>query len=227
MYRIEVYWKDTDGCLHNKGYSSIQQVINFVTHEEYIYIDVGVAYGNPPTLDVERIGFDGSRITYIDVCIEKAVELYNTYKNDSRVCVVLHPKENEKMKTETNWVHYENELYEAVKYSGNYEFQCEVRKLAHKYGGKVCGDFNACRDCKKDSLEWLHALYEPPKMLENGNNLTVGQYIRVSKCGTYDDSFKVQFLYYYNGMFYVVPQGHDIETTGCHDRYRYAWPCTD
>ena len=227
MYRIELYWTDMDDFNHVKGSFDIKDVINFVTHKEYLDIRAEVAFGNPPKLDVELIGFDGATITYIDVCIKEAVRLYNKYKNDKRVCVVLHPKENEKMKTENNWEHYQNEIFEAIKSRAHLDLSCAMRRWLSENGHGSCDDFSICSDCRMDMVKWFEKPYKQIEPLENGNGLTVGQYIRVSKCNTYDDSIKAQFLYYYDGMFYTVPQGHNIETTGCHDRYKYAWFCTN
>ena len=227
MYRIELYWTDMDYFNHVKGSFDIKDVINFVTHKEYLDIRAEVAFGNPPKLDVELIGFDGATITYIDVCIKEAVRLYNKYKNDKRVCVVLHPKENEKMKTENNWEHYQNEIFEAIKSRAHLDLSCAMRRWLSENGHGSCDDFSICSDCRMDMVKWFEKPYKQIEPLENGNGLTVGQYIRVSKCNTYDDSIKAQFLYYYDGMFYTVPQGHNIETTGCHDRYKYAWFCTN
>lgn len=226
MYRIELYWTDMDGFNHAKGSFNIKDVINFVTHKEYLYISAGVAFGNPPKLDVELIGFDGATITYIDVCIKEAVRLYNEYKNNRRVCVVLHPKENEKMKTENNWEHYQNEIFETIKNQAHLDLSCSMRRWLAENGHASCDDFSICSNCRMDMVKWFEKQYEQSEPLKNGDNLTVGQYINVSKTGNYDDSFKVRFLAYSDGWFYVIPAHHVMMQPDHYDIYKYAWPCT-
>lgn len=227
MYRIELYWTDMDGFNHVKGFFNIKDVINFVTHKEYLDIRAGVAFGNPPKLDVELIGFNGASLTYEDVCIEEAVKLYNEYRNDGRVCVILNPKENEKMKIETNWEHYQKEIFETIKNVGHLDLSCAMRRWLSENGQAGCDDFSTCSNCRMNMVKWFEEPFKQPEKLENGDGLKTGDWIRVSNCSTYDDSINAQFLYYYDGMFYTVPQGHNIETTGCHDRYKYAWFCTN
>ena len=227
MYRIELYWTDMDGFNHVKGSFNIKDVINFVTHKEYLDIRAEVAFGNPPKLDVELIGFDGSTITYMDVCIKEAVRLYNEYKNDYRVCVVLHPKENEKMKIENNWEHYQKEIFETIKNVGNLDLSCAMRRWLGENGHASCDSFSTCSNCRMDMVKWFEKPYKQPEKLENGDGLTVGQYIRVSKFDDYDDSSKVRFLAYSDGLFYVIPADNVMKQSNHHDIYRYAWPCTD
>lgn len=226
MYRIELYWTDMDGFNHVKGSFNIKDVINFVTHKEYLDIRAEVAFGNPPKLDVELIGFDGATITYIDVYIKEAVRLYNEYKNDRRVCVVLHPKENEKMNTETNWEHYQNEIFEAIKNMAHLDLSCAMRRWLSENGHDSCDDFSICSNCRMDMVKWFEKPYKQLEPLENGDGLNVGQYIRVSKFDNYDESFKVRFLAYSDGLFYVIPAHHVMMQSDCYDVYRYAWPCT-
>ena len=226
MYRIELFWTDTDGFNHVKGYFNINEVINFVTHKEYIDIRAEVAFGNPPKLDVEFISFDGYIITHIDVCIKEAVRLYNKYKNDVHVCIVLHPKENEEMKTENNWEHYQKEIFESIRSLGQLDLSCSMRRWLVENGHGTCDNFSNCSNCRMDMVKWFEKQYKQHEQLENGNGLTVGQYILVSKTGNYDDSFKVRFLAYGDGLFYVIPAHHVMMQSDCYDVYRYAWSCT-
>ena len=226
MYRIELYWTDMDDFNHVKGFYNVKDIINFVTHKEYRDIRAEVAFGNPPKLDVELVGFDGATITYIDVCIKEAVKLYNKYKNDRRVCVVLHPKENEKMNTETNWEHYQNEIFEAIKNMAHQDLSCIMRRWLSENGHDCCDDFSICSDCRMDMVKWFEKPYKQVEPLENGDGLTVGQYIRVNRFDNYDESFKVRFIAYDAGLFYVIPAHHGMMQPDCYDVYRYAWPCT-
>lgn len=223
MYRIELYWTDMDAFNHVKGFHNVKDVINFVTHKEYRDIRAEVAFGNPPKLDVELVGFDGATITYIDVCIDEAVRLYNKYKNDHRVCVVLHPKENDKMKTENNWEHYQNEIFEAI----NLDLSCAMRRWLGENGHASCDDFSTCSNCRMNMVKWFEEQYKQPEMLKNGDGLTIGQHIRVSKYDNYDDSFIVRFLAYSDGLFYVIPADYVMKQANHYDVYRYAWSCAD
>lgn len=226
MYRIELYWTDMDGFNHVKGSFNIKDVINFVTHKEYIDMKAEIAFGNPPKLDVELVGFNGASLTYEDVCIKEAVKLYNEYRNDGRVCVVLHLKENEKMNTENNWEHYQKEIFEAIKNRAQLDLSCAMRRWLGENGHASCDDFSTCSNCRMDMVKWFEEQYDQPKPLENADGLTVGQYIRVSKSDTYEGSFKVRFIAYDDGLFYVIPAHHGMMQPDCYDVYRYAWPCT-
>ena len=76
-------------------------------------------------------------------------------------------------------------------------------------------------------VKWFEEQYKQPEMLKNGDGLTVGQHIRVSKYDNYDDSFIVRFLAYSDGLFYVIPADYVMKQANHYDVYRYAWSCAD
>lgn len=134
------------------------------------------------------------------------------------------------MKTETNWEHYEYEILELFKSKVGYRnplshLECAVREIMYKKGHLGCAHYDNCYECRENVYAWLKNKITLPKMLKNGDSLTVGQHIRVSECGTYEDSFVVRFLTYNNGLFYTIPVGNNIKSAGHYGVYKYAWSC--
>lgn len=136
----------------------------------------------------------------------------------------------EEMRTETNWEHYEYEILELFKSkigdrNSLSHLECAVREIMYKKGNLGCAQYDNCYECREDVYAWLKNKITLPKMLKNGDSLTVGQHILVSECGTYEDSFTVRFLTYSNGLFYTIPVGNNIKSSGHYGVYKYAWPC--
>ena len=105
------------------------------------------------------------------------------------------------MKTETNWEHYQNEIFEAIKNQAHLDLSCAMRRWLSENGHASCDDFSTCSNCRMDMVKWFEKPYKQPEMLENGDGLKPGDWIMVRDCdgGCW---VKRQFLFYHNGIFY-------------------------